>query len=173
MNFFVSLIFFSFFLLKIRIFLTISRDLKIQGKIQILQLYKSTNSLVSSLFIASGCVASSIESPQHRTQVELPQSPELISLTGLQTRVMSHLLGTEQASEPRKATKKTQAQLRFSNAAGDRLLEFSLQHASQKHLKASRHGYCKSKSLNLGITILRCQQACRGGNRPLQEGKEL
>uniref|UniRef100_L7N477 Killer cell lectin-like receptor subfamily C, member 3 n=1 Tax=Mus musculus TaxID=10090 RepID=L7N477_MOUSE len=57
---------------------------------------------------------------------------------------MSHLLGTEQASEPRKATKKTQAQLRFSNAAGDRLLEFSLQHASQKHLKASRHGYCKN-----------------------------
>ncbi|NP_001092139.1 killer cell lectin-like receptor subfamily C, member 2 isoform 2 [Mus musculus] len=57
---------------------------------------------------------------------------------------MSHLLGTEQASEPRKATKKTQAQFRFSNAAGDRLLEFSLQHASQKHLKASRHGYCKN-----------------------------
>ncbi|XP_021046149.1 NKG2-A/NKG2-B type II integral membrane protein-like isoform X2 [Mus pahari] len=59
---------------------------------------------------------------------------------------MSHLLGTEQASEPRKATAKTQSQLQlcFSNAAGQHLLVFSPQHASQKHLKASRHGYCKN-----------------------------
>ncbi|XP_031239930.1 uncharacterized protein LOC116100012 [Mastomys coucha] len=94
--------------------------------------------------IASGCVASSIGSPQHRTQVELPQSPELISLTGLQAGDMSHLLGTERASEPRKVVKKTQSQLRFSNRAGDHLLEFSLQDASQKYLKASRHSYCKN-----------------------------
>ncbi|XP_028636841.1 NKG2-A/NKG2-B type II integral membrane protein-like isoform X1 [Grammomys surdaster] len=57
---------------------------------------------------------------------------------------MSHPLGTECASEPRKASKKTQSQLRFSNGARDQLLEFSFQRASQKHLKTSRHGYCKN-----------------------------
>ncbi|NP_001025079.1 killer cell lectin like receptor C3 [Rattus norvegicus] len=59
---------------------------------------------------------------------------------------MSHLLRTESASEPRKSTKKTQSQLHFSNRAGDHLLEFSFQHASQKHLKISRQGYCKNFS---------------------------
>ncbi|XP_052030985.1 NKG2-A/NKG2-B type II integral membrane protein-like isoform X6 [Apodemus sylvaticus] len=57
---------------------------------------------------------------------------------------MSRLLGTERTSEPRKAAKKTQSQLRFSNGAGDHLLEFRFQHTSQKHLKISRHCFCKN-----------------------------
>ncbi|XP_076796774.1 NKG2-A/NKG2-B type II integral membrane protein-like [Arvicanthis niloticus] len=57
---------------------------------------------------------------------------------------MSRPLGTERTSEPRKPSKKIQSQLHFSNGAGDQLLELSFQRASQKHLKTSRHSYCKN-----------------------------
>ncbi|XP_036038163.1 NKG2-A/NKG2-B type II integral membrane protein-like [Onychomys torridus] len=58
---------------------------------------------------------------------------------------MSHLLRTEHASGPREAAEETQGhlQLHFSNPAGNHLMEFSLQNASQKHVKISRHCHCK------------------------------
>ncbi|XP_052576431.1 NKG2-A/NKG2-B type II integral membrane protein-like isoform X2 [Peromyscus californicus insignis] len=58
---------------------------------------------------------------------------------------MSHLLRTENASGPREAAKETQghSQLHFSNPAGNQLMEFSLQIASQKQVEISRHCHCK------------------------------
>ncbi|XP_052577550.1 NKG2-A/NKG2-B type II integral membrane protein-like [Peromyscus californicus insignis] len=63
---------------------------------------------------------------------------------------MSHLFRTPLASGPRKAAKETQghSQLHISNQAGNQLMEFRLQNASQKHVKISRHGHCKSKALD-------------------------
>ncbi|XP_042130551.1 NKG2-A/NKG2-B type II integral membrane protein-like [Peromyscus maniculatus bairdii] len=59
---------------------------------------------------------------------------------------MSHLLRTENASGPREAARETQghSQLHFSNPAGNQLMEFSLQNASQKHVEISRQCHCKN-----------------------------
>uniref|UniRef100_A0A8C8TV00 C-type lectin domain-containing protein n=1 Tax=Peromyscus maniculatus bairdii TaxID=230844 RepID=A0A8C8TV00_PERMB len=59
---------------------------------------------------------------------------------------MSHLLRTDNASGPREAAKETQglSQLHFSNPSGNQLMEFSLQNASQKHVKISRQCHCKN-----------------------------
>ncbi|XP_055467493.1 uncharacterized protein LOC129679995 [Psammomys obesus] len=65
-------------------------------------------------------------------------------ITAPQTGIMGDLLGPERRSESREAAKKTQSQLHFSKGAKDHPLECSLQHASWKHLKTSRHHNCKN-----------------------------